>query len=315
MVERKIESLTVAFDFSDNSKHAVLSAAAIARETGAEIRVLTALPGRIDPKIIANVEQTQPEDKARGRLRNKATILAQAETRVRAEMEAMGLGDLNIVYDIQYRRFPHVMLVVADLFNPDLLIVGATSRGSGARMLGTDTERLVRKSLWAVLVTKPNKPVLPKRILCPVDFSNASERALGWAFQIAQTSGAEVEVLHILDDMDDIARYFEVEEDKDPGPSTAEHVAREKLNALLQRLPTPEGVKLTQTVRSGIPHEAIINQAYNSEADLISIGTLGRSGIMEVLIGGTSERVLRALPCSILAVKPDEFVYKFTDKL
>jgi nucleotide-binding universal stress UspA family protein len=68
----------------------------------------------------------------------------------------------------------------------------------------------------------------------------------------------------------------------------------------------PGGV---QTVhRRGDPEDVIPAYAAADGVDLIVMGTVARSGVAGLLIGNTAERVLRRLPCSVLAVKPDGFV-------
>lgn len=64
-----------------------------------------------------------------------------------------------------------------------------------------------------------------------------------------------------------------------------------------------------QTVhRRGEPEEVIPEYAAAADIDLVVMGTVARSGIAGLLMGNTAERVLRKLPCSVLAVKPDGFV-------
>jgi nucleotide-binding universal stress UspA family protein len=58
----------------------------------------------------------------------------------------------------------------------------------------------------------------------------------------------------------------------------------------------------------GAPEDVIPEFIVSHNIDLTVIGTVGRSGIAGLLIGNTAERILRKLPCSVLAVKPDGFV-------
>jgi nucleotide-binding universal stress UspA family protein len=54
--------------------------------------------------------------------------------------------------------------------------------------------------------------------------------------------------------------------------------------------------------------EAILDHVNEVHADLVVLGTRGKSGLRELLIGTTAEKIIQHAPCSILAVKPDEII-------
>lgn len=314
-MECKINNLLVGFDFTENGHRAVANAVSLARKTGAEVRVLTALPNRINPTLVKHIEATKGSHP--DKLIDRAMLLERAEALILDAIKDIDTSGVKVTAEAEYRGYPKSILADADLYNPDIIMVGATSPGHDAsKILGTDTERLARKSRWPVLVTRLNPISEAKRILCPVDFSSASERALGWALELAALSGAELEVLTVLDGFEGLEVFLDAGLDITEYRQEQYRIAREQLDSLLQRFSADaKGVKVTANVLEGVPHQVIIEHALRTHADLISIGSLGRSGVMEVLIGGTSERILRALPCSVLLVKPDEFVFEYKGKV
>jgi nucleotide-binding universal stress UspA family protein len=314
-MECKITNLLVGFDFTENGHRAVASAVALARKTGAEVRILSALTSRVDPALIKFIEATKGTHP--DKLIDRAQLLERAEAKVKEAIQDIDTSGVKLSCEAEYRSYPKAILADADIYNPDIIVVGATSPGHEAsKILGTSTERLARKSRWPVLVTRLAPVTDAKRILCPVDFSSASERALGWALELATFSGAEVEVLTVLDGFEGLEVFLDAGLDITEYRQEQYRIAREQLDGLLQRFSADaRGVKVSANVLEGVPHQVIIEHALRSGADLISIGSLGRSGVMEVLIGGTSERVLRALPCSVLMVKPDEFVFEYKGKV
>jgi universal stress protein E len=314
-MECKINNLLVGFDFSENGHRAVASAVSLARKTGAVVRVMTALPHHIDGQLVKQIEASKGTHPSK--LIDRAIILERAEAKMKEALQDIDTAGVKLICEAEYRSYPKAIIVTADLYNPDMIIVGATAAGLNPSMLvGTDSERLARKSRWPVLVSRVTPISESKRILCPVDFSSASERALGWALELASISGAELEVITILDGFEGLEVFLDAGLDITEYRQEQYAIAREQLDALLQRFSADaKGVKVTASVLEGVPHQVIIEHALRSSADLISLGSLGRSGVMEVLIGGTSERVLRALPCSVLLVKPDEFVLEFSDKV
>jgi nucleotide-binding universal stress UspA family protein len=86
---------------------------------------------------------------------------------------------------------------------------------------------------------------------------------------------------------------------------------RQSTAADLRHLAQSFGDRLSkaQTIhRRGTPEDVIPQFVVSKRVDLVVMGTLARAGVAGFLIGNTAERVLRKLPCSVLAVKPDGFV-------
>ena len=125
--------------------------------------------------------------------------------------------------------------------------------------------------------------------------------------KIAQQAGAEFHLLHIVDSND-------VPEDVisriPPGSSVRQEINEEAARRLQEFL---ESLAVDQTqiqvhLSWGTPWQEIQRIARHQAADLIVIGTVGRSGIKGLLMGNTAEKVLDTCNCSILTVKPDGFV-------
>ncbi|NBC18456.1 MAG: universal stress protein, partial [Bacteroidetes bacterium] len=139
------------------------------------------------------------------------------------------------------------------------------------------------------------------RILYPTDFSDCAEVALRDALDLAVRTGATLEALHVL-----------------PGPSEYDGNAssqeatihlREAVNRQLGKLSAEErdGLSLEYSVAAGRhPGPAAVIHAEERRADLIVLGTHGRRGLRHLLLGSVAEEVIRAAPCSVLAVRCDE---------
>jgi nucleotide-binding universal stress UspA family protein len=113
------------------------------------------------------------------------------------------------------------------------------------------------------------------RILCPIDFSATSTKALAYARALAEWYGAELEVLHVV------------------APLEAE-------------LPPEAGLVAPPLVLlEGPVHEAIVHRARARQADLVVLGTHGRSGLNRLLLGSVAEKVVRSVPCPVLTVPPE----------
>jgi universal stress protein A len=143
------------------------------------------------------------------------------------------------------------------------------------------------------------------RILVPTDFSCDADTAMRYAIDLAKPFGASVELLHV------------VEDPLAAGMWSAEFYTAEiaglQLNlvkdseARLQRIVedanTP--VWLVSEVRTGSAATTIVETAREHHADLIVMGTKGRTGLAHLLMGSVAERVVRLAPCPVLTVRAD----------
>jgi universal stress protein A len=136
-----------------------------------------------------------------------------------------------------------------------------------------------------------------KRILVPVDFSSCSKKALEYAIPFAEQFCAELTLLHVLQSytpMLEIAIvHLETVED-----------ANQELEKLRQII--PETVRSNSALRRGEPHQEIVGVAKELDIDLIILSTHGRSGLTQLVIGGTAERVVRHAGCPVLVVREHE---------
>jgi nucleotide-binding universal stress UspA family protein len=139
-----------------------------------------------------------------------------------------------------------------------------------------------------------------KSVLCPVDFSDFSRRALSHAVALAKWYEAELTLLHVAPSIPPPLAYSEV-----PPPLAVSHVGTEQLQQDLEiwaETARAEGVPITAIVTSGEPVREIVAKAEHMHADLLVMGTHGASGFERLLLGSVAEKVLRKAPCPVLTV-------------
>ena len=140
-----------------------------------------------------------------------------------------------------------------------------------------------------------------KRILCPVDFSEFSLRALERAAPLADWFDAEVVALHVIPFLTPPGPglpYFPA-----PLQTTKEQEAQAERD--LKDLVAPfvaEGVDVKTRVRRGDAWREILAEAEGLSADLVVMGTHGRSGFEHLLLGSVTEKVVRRATCPVLTV-------------
>lgn len=144
-----------------------------------------------------------------------------------------------------------------------------------------------------------------KRILCPTDFSEFSEHALDQAVMLARWYGAEVTALHVFAVPVSMAALG-----GDGSFVPIDYTAlatgqRQELELQLERSAARAAsgeVKIHRAIADGGVIEEILKKAHALPADLVVMGTHGRSGFERLLLGSVTERVLRKAPCPVLTV-------------
>jgi nucleotide-binding universal stress UspA family protein len=143
-----------------------------------------------------------------------------------------------------------------------------------------------------------------KRILHPTDFSDSGSAALSAACELATRFGAELHLLHVVQDVASIAAYG-IAETYLP-PEWREEI-RQQAEKALQKLPPPAlagSLKIVRAIAEGGPYFEIVEYAKQRAIDLIVMGTHGRTGLPHVFLGSVAERVVREAPCAVLTIRP-----------
>jgi universal stress protein A len=139
-----------------------------------------------------------------------------------------------------------------------------------------------------------------RKILCPVDFSEMSFRALEAAKQLARDGDAELLLVHVWHP----PPYVYGAE-----PPLSATVIQDMIDDATRRLRSVE-LETTKTLSrvsakllTGVPWDQIVDCAKTAGSDLVVLGTHGRTGLKHVLLGSVAEKVVRHAPCAVLVVR------------
>lgn len=173
-------------------------------------------------------------------------------------------------------------------------------------LLGSVTEKVLRKAPCPVLTvprlaTAGAAPsVTFKTIVCAVDFSEASRRALDYALSLAQEAGGRLLLLHALEGFPEppsLTAHFDVPEVR----RAMTKDAQEQLETLV-----PENARAWCEVEAMVGHgkayREVLRGAAERHADLIVLGVHGRGAVDLTLFGLTTQHVVRAATCPVLTV-------------
>src|SRR5262245_15133153 len=144
---------------------------------------------------------------------------------------------------------------------------------------------------------------MTRRVLHPTDFSRASGAAFSRALAEARTNRASLLLIHVLAPVIPMAGEGYV------SPSVYEQMseagrawAQKQMNRLLARARAAH-VRARGMLLEGVAHEAIVRAAKRQRADLIVIGTHGRTGVARFFLGSVAARVTATAPCPVLTVR------------
>ncbi|MEY7849519.1 universal stress protein [Natrarchaeobius sp. A-rgal3] len=133
-------------------------------------------------------------------------------------------------------------------------------------------------------------------LLLATDGSDGARRATEHAISLADRLGATLHVLSVAEEGPHSS------EKRDQMRADPEAEATDVVETA-ERTATAEGVDATTTVRHGVPQEEILEAAEVSNADLIVVGTVGRSGLDQLIVGSVAEEVVRNAPVPVVTVR------------
>ena len=194
-----------------------------------------------------------------------------------------------------------LILSLAEAQAVNLIVMGTHGlRGIDRLMLGSVTESILRRARCPVLaVRKPAhhvisyvhdpEPVHLRKMLLCTDFSDHAHRASEYAVSMAKEYGAELTLLHVLEDM---PRSTDLE--------SAEKVAKQLEESIVPK--TRKGCIVKVSVEIGMPYQQIIQLALEAQIDLVIMGARGRGALDTAIFGSTTYRVIQLGSCPVLAV-------------
>jgi nucleotide-binding universal stress UspA family protein len=171
--------------------------------------------------------------------------------------------------------------------------------------IGPIAQSVIEHAHQPVLAVHPEqRNAKLQTLLCPVDTSSVSERALRNAIRLAKGFGGK---LHVLSVLPEVSWLTAAEQSGQLTHARSAFAGQwiERLNHFLSEIDF-EDVPWTQEVRKGRIDDEICAMAHQRHADLIVMGTTGLTHAAPLLMGSTTRRVLERVPCSLLTVKEED---------
>ncbi|MDQ3037701.1 MAG: universal stress protein [Myxococcota bacterium] len=287
-----LKNILCPVDFSDVSRAAFRHAVALAAGMHGVVRVIHVVDASVRPMAGAGFDRAQQlatQDRRR------------SEERLRDWLAEPRVQDVPVEFHLVEGTAARAIVEEARALSCDAIVMGTHGRSGIARaLLGSVAEKVVRTATVPTLVvpSSPRGGGAPRAIasiLCPVDFSEISERALSESARLARALGAALHVVHC----------WELEPRGDSEERETRRSARDfssELAALTDRC-VAGAPTVQRHLRHGVPHVEIVDAALALDVELIVMGTNGRTGLEHLLIGSVAERVIRVSPIPVLTLR------------
>jgi universal stress protein E len=297
---RQVKRIIVGHDLRIGGEVALKSAVVLANRCGAALRL---------------VHVVEPLD-AYQRISHPLTspfTLEEIAQKTGARLQALAaspeLARLQVEYEVRKGK-PFVELIIAArAWQTDLIVVGGASQKEEP-FFGSTTHPIVRKSPVPVMVAKKNLSAEAKTFLVATDFSACAREAAEEALMIAECFRGRVVFFHVLDLHPSYTTVYAHDLGVSlPIPPALPEEIEPDWEAFLSGLPLDK-VDWEKSAEEGQAAAAIVDQAKHVNADMIVMGTHGRSALQHMLLGSVAEKVVRAASCPVLTIRPEAFRFE-----
>ncbi|MCU0838569.1 MAG: universal stress protein [Rhodospirillales bacterium] len=282
-----MKSILIASDLSARSDRAFERAATLASQHQAHLVVLHVVDEEQRPSVIDH-------------LIREARIALESDVAARmARLQAA--ADIEVRVEVG-RDFADIIRCADDI-HAEIVVLGTHRTSSLADLFrGSTAELVLRRGRLPVLLVKAPCHRPYERVLVAVDFSIFSRSAVEMAVRVAPA--ARIQLLHVFH------VPFEAFIDNRDTRDELRQQHLNRLNAMIdEEMNRLAGMALEpmspfeRIVRQGDIRPAIQEEVARVEADLLVVGTHGRTGVGHALLGSIAEDLLRSPPCDVLAVK------------
>ena len=281
-----LERVLLATDFSTGADDALQVALSVVKTFHSELVLLHVLPGVPGRPLVTDMV--------------KKTLSEQLQD-IAHNAQAEGVGTVAIVTASGVPCDEIGRL--ADQRDVNVIIVGSGETVSADQYrLGATAAAVSRNAARPVWVVKRGAPPRINKILCAVDLLGPSRCALRNAVHLSRSFQAELTVMTVIQPLS--GRCWGLGRVSTSSQEAHVKAQEAQLDRLLRDFDLCD-VGWHKVLREGKPHEEILAVAIETEADLLVIGSGGRTGLTRMLAGSIAERVAGKVPCSMITVKSE----------
>lgn len=284
-----LKNILLATDFSKSSDYVLENAIDMAKIFQSEITLIYVLPNDIE------------NEKARELL--KEFSLKQLDL-INDKIKNEDVKTSKPI--LEYGNFSDKIIQTSEKLNANMIIIGAGEKlKDNVFVLGSNAEKIIKKSNKPVFVVKNEKQFGIKKIFCPIDFSEESKRAVKNAITMTRRFSAQLIIFSVYEvsHLYSIRHKINLEEQIEQIHKTHE----KEFSAFLDNFDLI-GLDIILEIKKGVPDVEILKAIDKYNSDLLIIGTTGKSGIGKILMGSVTEKVIRKMPSSFITLKKEDII-------
>jgi len=282
----KAERILAGVDLGPDTERVLAYASFFADGTGASLNILYVLDYLVTPPAYLTPYIEEEKRAARDRLR-------QYEERL------MGYG-VKTETEVMVGRLHESFETAIERIRADMLVLGFRHH----TIRRSSSERLIKGLAMPMLVVRGERAesarigsVRIRRVLCPVDFSEGSRKALEIAGEISDTFSSELDVMHVFPGHI-IDRAMAGWKDRE----RARHEMMAQAKDSLSKLLSGAGIGRTGIIKEGEPYKMINSFSSENDIDMIVMGARGLGLIKGMIIGSVTDAVIKSSPCPVLVI-------------
>jgi nucleotide-binding universal stress UspA family protein len=275
-----IEKILFPTDFGESMDVALTSAVKIATQFESELILLHVLPENVTTDSLKSL----------------------VNERMQEFVATLKSKNVNCRYELLTGDFPEVIIKTAEREDVNLILLGAGKGRKKEFRLGSNSEKIIRKSSMPVWVIEKMKQANLDSILCPVDFSEESKLALDSAIHLSRRFNSKLKVLHVVKSYFD--RYKEIDLNIASTSIEKETLA---LGEFLKEF-NLTNLNWEKDIVLGDPANEIFKAIESENIGLLIMGATGKSGIGKLLTGSVTEKISRKVPCSFIITKSESLI-------
>lgn len=286
----------IAIDFTPSCRTALRHAVRLASQWGAAITAVHVM----DEFLVHELKRALAAD--------QATIRAEWLARLTRFVEETDAGSGHVSMEVRIGSADTELMEACLVAGADLLIMGARGSREEPHRVGVIAAKCVRKAPMDVLLVREDAEGPFKHLVTCVDFSENSKKAVQIALNFAELEKATLDCIHVYQsaymmsmDYGGMAASMPISADVHALESWESELS-DFVRPLKEKVPTVT-VQTSVIERVNI-REAVLDHVKESHADLVVLGTRGKSGLRELLMGTTAERIVAHAPCSVFVIKP-----------
>lgn len=208
---------------------------------------------------------------------------------------------------LKYGNVFDQIINVSEDENVNVIIIGNETQREGSEFgIGVLAEKLTRKAQKPVWVHRTDASTSPKEILCPVDFSEASARALNNALKIARIFNSRLNIINVYEPLENMySPRFKIDPTDENQKKEAEN--KRMFKNFLDKF-NFSGVNYQFELLKGDAYLKISEYIKTKKIDLLLIGATGKTMLSRILLGSLTEQIARDLKCSMISTKAENIL-------